>query len=92
MNKNYSFTTSDGERLSISSYLYESKFSGNSVIFVHGFKGFKDWGFVPYLCNYFAEQGFFTITFNFSHNGIGDNPLEFTELEKFAKKRNTNST
>ena len=85
MNKNYSFTTSDGERLSISSYLYESKFSGNSLIFVHGFKGFKDWGFVPYLCNYFAEQGFFTIAFNFSHNGIGENPLEFTELEKFAK-------
>ena len=85
MNKNYSFTTSDSEKLSISSYLYESKFSGSSIIFIHGFKGFKDWGFVPYLCNYFAEQGFFTIAFNFSHNGIGENPMEFTELDKFAE-------
>lgn len=24
------------------------------------------------------------MTFNFSHNGIGENPFEFTELEKFA--------
>lgn len=85
MKKDYAFTASDGEKLSVSSYLYENSFSGSSIIFVHGFKGFKDWGFIPYLSDYFAKLGFFVITFNFSHNGIGENPTEFTELDKFAK-------
>jgi pimeloyl-ACP methyl ester carboxylesterase len=52
---------------------------------VHGFKGFKDWGFFPYLGTYFSEKGFFVLTFNFSHNGIGTLNSEFTELDKFAK-------
>ncbi|MCX7797453.1 MAG: alpha/beta hydrolase [Melioribacter sp.] len=85
MIENFIFTTSDHEDIAITAYLNESKFNGNAIIFVHGFKGFKDWGFVPYLGNYFADQGFLTITFNFSHNGIGQNLTEFTELEKFSK-------
>lgn len=54
------------------------------LIFVHGFKGFKDWGFYPYLGNYFSNEGYFVITFNFSHNGIGKNSSDFTEVDKFA--------
>ena len=30
-------------------------------------------------------MNFFVITFNFSHNGIGENLTEFTELDKFAE-------
>jgi pimeloyl-ACP methyl ester carboxylesterase len=85
MIKNLNFTASDGEKISITTYLNESRFSGNSIIFVHGFKGFKDWGFGPYLADYLANKGFFTITFNFSHNGIGENISEFSELDKFSK-------
>ncbi|GAB4425248.1 MAG: hypothetical protein OHK0039_42880 [Bacteroidia bacterium] len=59
------------------------------LIYVHGFKGFKDWGFVPYAADYFAMRGFSFLTFNFSHNGIGKDPKQFTELDKFA--RNTYS-
>ncbi|MBT8385830.1 MAG: prolyl oligopeptidase family serine peptidase, partial [Ignavibacteria bacterium] len=59
--------------------------SGPCLIFVHGFKGFKDWGFGPYIGDYFAKKGFFVITFNFSHNGIGEKKTEFTELDKFAE-------
>jgi pimeloyl-ACP methyl ester carboxylesterase len=62
------------------------------LLFIHGFKGFKDWGFGPYIGNYFSRsdaqtgnKGFFVLIFNFSHNGIGENLLEFTELEKFAQ-------
>ncbi|TAE51918.1 MAG: alpha/beta hydrolase [Bacteroidetes bacterium] len=55
------------------------------IIYVHGFKGFKDWGFVPYAGQYFADHGFSFIAFNFSHNGIGSDPLEFTEIDKFEK-------
>jgi uncharacterized protein len=85
MNKNLTFTASDGEKICLTTYYYEDCFLGNSIIFVHGFKGFKDWGFIPYLADYFAKKGFFTITFNFSHNGVKGNSSEFTELEKFSK-------
>lgn len=54
------------------------------VILVHGFQGFKDWGYVPFFAQELAQLGFFVITFNFSHNGIGTDPFKITELEKFA--------
>ncbi len=85
MNKDDTFYASDGEILRITTYLNEKHFFGKTLVFVHGFKGFKDWGFGPYLGEYFAKSGFFAITFNFSHNGIGKNKTEFTELEKFAE-------
>ena len=50
-----------------------------------GFKGFRDWGFVPYISESLLGAGFNVVTFNFSHNGIGNDPLEFTELEKFSE-------
>ncbi len=85
MNKDYNFSASDGELIKITCFLNEQFFSEKTIIFIHGFKGFKDWGFVPYLGEYFAKNGYFVITFNFSHNGIGENEFEFTELDKFAK-------
>lgn len=57
------------------------------VIICHGFKGFKDWGFFPTLGNHLAESGFASIVFNFSLNGIGDNPYDFDRLDNF--QRNT---
>lgn len=55
------------------------------VIFVHGFKGFKDWGTHPLLAEYFATQGFSFLKFNFSHNGMSlANLLNFTDLEAFG--------
>jgi len=56
-----------------------------AIVVVHGFKGFKDWGFFPYLCERLADAGHAVVSFNLSHNGIGDDPLEFTELERFAR-------
>lgn len=55
------------------------------LIYVHGFKGFKDWGFVPHAADYFANSGYFVITFNFSHNGVGENSTNFNELDLFAE-------
>jgi pimeloyl-ACP methyl ester carboxylesterase len=55
------------------------------VIFVHGFKGFKDWGHFPLLARFFAEQGFVFIKLNLSHNGVvvgGTGDLE--DLEAFG--------
>ncbi|WP_295800741.1 alpha/beta fold hydrolase [Mucilaginibacter sp.] len=55
------------------------------VIFAHGFKGFKDWGAHNLVANYFAEQGFRFLKFNFSHNGTtADKPEDFADLIAFA--------
>ncbi len=84
MNKDFVLNTKNNEKIRITSYGYENIESAPSLIFIHGFKGFKDWGFWPYSGNYFANKGFFVLSFNFSHNGIGDKLTEFTELDKFA--------
>lgn len=56
------------------------------VIFVHGFKGFKDWGHFSLLAKHFAQQGFIFIRFNFSHNGTTvEQPTEFADLEAFGQ-------
>jgi uncharacterized protein len=56
-----------------------------AIVFLHGFKGFKDWGPFPSMLEEFASSGFVTLAFNFSHNGIGDDLLNFTELDRFAR-------
>ncbi len=56
-----------------------------AVVVVHGFKGFKDWGFFPYLCERLAEAGHLVASFNFSRNGIGPGLLDFTDLEAFGR-------
>lgn len=85
MGMDFSLKTEDGENLSITTYGLNSSIDQNCIIYVHGFKGFKDWGFVPYIADYMADKEYFVITFNFSHNGIGSDKLEFTELNKFAE-------
>jgi uncharacterized protein len=55
------------------------------VIVCHGFKAFKDWGPFPHIGQWFADQGFVSIVFNFSHNGIGTDPRKFTEHALFEK-------
>lgn len=53
------------------------------ILMLHGFKGFKDWGFFPFAAALLAREGFVVLTFNYSHNGIGPHPQEMTELDKF---------
>ncbi len=55
------------------------------VIFVHGFKGFKDWGHFPKIGEEFAKAGFAFVSFNLSHNGTTvEDPTEFVDLEAFG--------
>lgn len=60
------------------------------VVFVHGYKGYKDWGAWDLMGKKFAEAGFFFVTFNFSHNGTTvDNPSDFADLEAFGNNNYT---
>lgn len=56
------------------------------VIFCHGYKGYKDWGAWNLVAESFAEEGYFFLKFNFSHNGgTPNNPIDFPDLEAFAQ-------
>lgn len=55
------------------------------VIFCHGYKGFKDWGYWDLVAKAFAKNGICFVKFNFSHNGGTINePIDFPDLEAFA--------
>lgn len=56
------------------------------VLFIHGFKGFKDWGGFPDACEELARAGFAVVAFNFSLNGVGENMLEFDQLDLFERE------
>ncbi|MFH2056868.1 MAG: alpha/beta fold hydrolase [bacterium] len=87
LKKDFTLLAVDGFPLRVTTYGTDKPLSAPVLVFTHGFKGFKDWGFVPPLGEYFSAQGFFVVTFNFSHNGVGTNPTEFDRLDLF--ERNT---
>ena len=66
---------------------YDDQISNQPVVvFVHGFKGFKDWGHFPMIGDEFAKAGFAFISFNFTHDGTTvDQPTDFADLEAFAR-------
>lgn len=57
------------------------------VVGVHGFKGFRNWGFWPHIASGLAARGFACVRFDSSHNGVGEGGLEFDEKGLF--ERNT---
>ncbi|MBU2445604.1 MAG: prolyl oligopeptidase family serine peptidase [Bacteroidetes bacterium] len=84
MKKDFQLITSRKNLMRISTYSVSNPAENPCVFLVHGFKGFKDWGYGPYLCKFLAQNVFFSVGFNFSHNGVGEDLLNFTELDEFA--------
>lgn len=56
----------------------------SAILVVHGFKGFKDWGFFPHTCRHLAAAGHSVVSFNMSHNGVGEDLQTFSELDRFG--------
>ncbi|MDQ8004813.1 MAG: alpha/beta hydrolase [Pedobacter sp.] len=55
------------------------------VIFVHGFKGFKDWGAHNLVARYFVQNGYRYLKFNLSHSGVTpEKPKDVSDLDSFA--------
>lgn len=55
------------------------------IIFIHGFKGFKDWGAHHLAARYFVQNGYRYLKFNLSHSGVAaEKPNEVSDLESFA--------
>lgn len=55
------------------------------VLVAHGFKGFKDWGFFPWLAESLAKAGIAALRFDFAGNGVGDAPETFERLDLFRE-------
>jgi pimeloyl-ACP methyl ester carboxylesterase len=53
------------------------------VVLVHGFKGFKDWGFFPPFADRLARAGFTVVSFNTSGSGV-DDAGEFSLPDRFS--------
>ncbi|HEU5170291.1 MAG TPA: alpha/beta fold hydrolase [Gemmatimonadales bacterium] len=54
-----------------------------AIVVMHGFKGFKDWGMFPPLCERLARAGFTAVSFNASGSGVDDSG-EFVWPERFG--------
>jgi pimeloyl-ACP methyl ester carboxylesterase len=57
------------------------------VVGVHGFKGFRRWGFWPAIAARLNADGFAFLNFDTSHNGVGPGGMDFDEPARF--ERNT---
>jgi len=81
----FSLTGADG-KLIIGDITFDDKNPHTPIVlFVHGFKGFKDWGAHNLVARYFAANGYRYIKFNLSHSGVpADNPKDVTDLDAFA--------
>jgi len=72
-------------KIIIGDITYSVKPSNKVAIFVHGFKGFKDWGAHNLVAQYFANNQINYVKFNFSHSGVTvKNPTDVTDMELFA--------
>lgn len=82
--KSFAITNNEGELIRGDIRAAETTRDAPVIVMCHGFKGFKDWGFFPDSAEKICHDGYVVVTFNFSRNGIGANPLIFTELESFS--------
>lgn len=58
-----------------------------AVVVCHGFKGFKDWGFFPFLAERLALAGFTAVSFNFSGSGVGASSEVVDEPGRWFEQR-----
>lgn len=78
------FTIPSGEDLPIRGDFSVPDRPRGLVVVIHGFKGFKDWGFFPWLAERLASHRLAVCRFNMSRSGIGENPESFDRLDLFA--------
>jgi len=85
LNKSFVIEGASQQKMAIDLSYAESKEQKGIIIFCHGLKGFKDWGCWQMVADYFVDNGFAFLKFNFSHNGLGlEDSNDFDQLDKFA--------
>lgn len=83
--ESFSLAGADGKTIIGDITFFDKNPDAPIVLFVHGFKGFKDWGAHHLAAHYFASNGFKYIKFNLSHSGVPTkNPKDVTDMDAFA--------
>lgn len=54
-----------------------------TIVICHGFKGFMEWGFFPYLADLLCARGFTSVRFNFTGSGMRPGDERVTDVEAF---------
>ncbi len=54
------------------------------IFFFHGFKSFRNWGFIPYMCDYLANNNYNVINIDYTKNGIVDSDKSIFDPDIFA--------
>ncbi len=62
-----------------------SAIKGRAVVLCHGFRGYKDWGFLPFLATRLANEGLPAVTFSTTASGVTDRAGTFGETERFRR-------
>jgi len=61
-------------------------FNGTLIYFIHGYKGYKNWGAWDLISDFFYDKGYGFAKCNLSHNGTSlSHPNAFTDLDAFAE-------
>lgn len=76
---------SDGGPLRGDLYAPDDAAPGRAILLCHGFRGYKEWGFLPFLATRLADLGFPTVTFNTSASGVTDRAGTFGEPDRFRR-------
>jgi len=79
------FTIKSAEALPIRGNLEVPRGARALAVLIHGFKGFKDWGFFPWLAEVLCDEAVAVCRFNMSRSGIGEDPETFDRLDLFAE-------
>ena len=80
----FELVASDGGPLRLDFYAPSGDAAGGrGAILCHGFRGYKDWGFLSFLATRLAEEGLPVAAFNFASSGITDREGTFGEPERF---------
>jgi alpha-beta hydrolase superfamily lysophospholipase len=80
-----SFTIASTENLPIRGDFDAPEKPRALFVLVHGFKGFKNWGFFPWLAQELVACGYAVCRFNMSRSGIGEDPESFDRLDLFER-------
>lgn len=84
--QHWSIPGAEGQPIFGSTHLPLSTTATRGVMLIcHGFKGYKDYGFLPWLAHAAARQGFIAHRFNFSHSGMTQNPQTFERPDLFER-------
>lgn len=74
--ESFTLVSSKGSRLQGEVKVLDDGLPHPAIIVSHGFRGHKDWAFWPEVTSRLAEEGFYTVSYNFSRVSAKEDGLE----------------